>query len=79
MVEVKDFKFTPGTITIKKGQKVTWKFDDSAQHNVTADDKKFASKDLANGQTYSETFNTVGSYSYVCTIHQYMRGTVTVK
>lgn len=78
-VDVKNFSFNPSSLSVSKGTKVTWKFDDSAAHNVTASDSSFKSTDLSSGGSYSFTFNTAGTYSYICTIHQYMKGTITVK
>jgi plastocyanin len=78
-VVVKSFSFTPQKITVSTGSKVTWEFKDSVDHNVTANDKSFHSKDEGNGGSYSFTFNTAGTYDYVCTIHQYMTGSVTVQ
>jgi plastocyanin len=77
-VVVKNFAFGPGNLTVSKGTKVTWKFEDTTQHNVTADDNKFKSKDIQKG-SYSYTFNSPGKYGYYCSIHQYMKGNVTVK
>lgn len=78
-VNVKNFSFAPQNLTVTKGTKVTWKFEDSADHNVLASDKSFKSTDLKSGATYAFTFNTPGKYSYICGIHQYMTGSVTVK
>ena len=78
-VVVKQFSFNPPNLTVTKGTKVTWKFEDDTDHNVTAGDKIFKSKDLKNGGTYSFTFNTAGKYAYICSIHQYMSGSVTVQ
>ncbi|MEO8887854.1 MAG: cupredoxin family copper-binding protein [Jatrophihabitantaceae bacterium] len=78
-IDVKNFSFNPQTVSVATGTKVTWDFQDSVNHNVTANDKSFKSKDLGKGGSYSYTFNKAGSYSYLCTIHQYMTGTVTVK
>jgi plastocyanin len=78
-VTVKNFAFTPQQLTVTKGTKVTWKFEDTVEHNVTANDKSFKSGDEGVGGSYTFTFNTPGKYDYVCTIHQYMTGTVTVQ
>ena len=75
---VKNFSFVPGDLTVKTGTKVTWKFEDDTAHNVTADDSKFKSKDIQSG-SYSYTFGSAGKYSYYCSIHQYMKGTITVR
>jgi plastocyanin len=78
-VVVKQFSFNPPNLTVTKGTKVTWKFEDDTNHNVLAGDKSFKSKDLKTGGSYSFTFNTPGKYAYICGIHQYMNGSVTVK
>ena len=79
IVHVKNFAFDPQKLSVTKGTKVTWKFEDSAAHNVLAGDKSFTSKDLKSGGTYSFTFTKPGTYQYICGIHQYMTGSVTVK
>jgi plastocyanin len=78
-IEVKNFAFTPKNLTVSTGTKVTWKFDDSAGHTATANGGAFKSPTLSNGKTYSFTFNTPGTYPYICSIHQYMTATITVK
>lgn len=78
-VDVKNFSFNPQNLTISTGTKVTWKFEDSADHNVTANDGTFKSTDLNDNKTFSYTFNKAGTYSYICTIHQYMTASITVK
>jgi plastocyanin len=78
-VEVKNFAFSPAALSVPVGAKVTWTFDDAAQHTVKADDGSFSSAPLNNGKTYSFTFNKAGAYHYICTIHQYMTGTITVR
>lgn len=77
-VVVKDFSFTPASMTVPAGTAVTWIFDDSAQHTVTATDKSFSSAALNDGHTYTHMFTTPGTYHYICSIHQYMTGTITV-
>ena len=77
-VEVKNFAFSPSSLTVTKGTTVTWKFEDSTAHTATASDGKFNSNSKSSGQTYSFTFNSAGTYNYICTFHQYMKGSVTV-
>jgi plastocyanin len=78
-VTVKNFSFAPMSLTVPVGSTVTWTFDDSAKHTVTAKDKSFSSPDLSSGQTYKHIFTTAGTYQYICSIHQYMTGTIVVK
>jgi plastocyanin len=78
-VDVKNFAFNAQNLSVAVGTKVTWRFEDSAAHTVKADDGSFKSDALKDGQTYDHVFNTAGTYRYICSIHQYMTGTVTVK
>ena len=78
-VVMKNFAFDPPTVTIKVGESVTWTNQDSATHTVEADNGEFSSKELANGATFSFTFDKAGTYPYKCTIHPTMKGTVIVQ
>lgn len=79
-VSINNFKFSPADITVKKGTTVTWTNNDSVGHTVTETDGKDGPKssDLNQGQTYSFTYNTVGTFKYICSIHPNMTGSVTV-
>jgi plastocyanin len=73
--------FTPPSVTASAGQTVAWVFQDTNPHTVTADDDSFTSPKggLANGKTYSHTFDKAGTYKYHCFIHPQMLGTVVVR
>ena len=77
-VEVKDFAFAPAQLTVRVGEKVTWRFGDSTAHTATADDGSFDSGGHSAGETFDHTFDAAGTFSYRCTIHESMKGTVTV-
>lgn len=80
-VFIKGFAFGPAKMTIKKGTKVTWTNKDDAHHDISPDKASpdfTASELLSNGQSYSYTFNTAGSYSYHCTPHPYMKAVIEV-
>jgi plastocyanin len=77
-VEISNFMFLPMSLTVPVGTTVTWKFDDSTQH-VVADDNSFASSPMANGQTFTPTFDTAGTVQYHCSIHTFMTATIIVK
>lgn len=80
-ITYKDFEVVQKKITVKKGTTVTWTNDDSAKHDVTpeteTDDFK-TSELFGKGETYSVTFNTVGTFAYYCSPHPYMKGVVEV-
>jgi plastocyanin len=76
---IANFAFAPPTLTIAAGTQVQWTNQDAAAHTVAADQASFSSSDLQRGQTFSQTFSTPGTYSYHCSIHPFMKGTVVVK
>ena len=77
-VFVQNFKFNPNTLTVAKGTKVTWVFKDSTSHTVTGDGG-LSSSELNSGGTYAFTFNTAGTFNYICSIHPSMKASVTVQ
>jgi plastocyanin len=78
-VKIDNYTFGPGTLTVKAGTTVTWVNDDDIPHTVVATDKTFRSKALDTNDQYSFTFATPGSYEYFCSLHPYMKATVTVQ
>lgn len=80
VVKISDFAFTPANITVKKGDTVTWSNEDNVAHKIVeSDDRDGPSSDeLQKGDTYTFTFNDVGTFKYKCSIHPSMTGTVTV-
>ncbi len=79
-IVMKSFTFTPTSLTVAPGAKITVVNQDQAPHTVTANDKSFDSGNISGGQRGEVTAPTKpGSYPYLCTIHQYMTGTLIVK
>jgi plastocyanin len=77
-VHIKNFAFSPATITVKAGSTVVWTNDDSVQHEITFDTGGIASSALNQNDTFSHTFPTAGTSHYICSIHPFMHGTVIV-
>jgi plastocyanin len=75
---IEGFAFDPGNLEVAAGTTVTWTNNDSAAHTVTADDGSFQSGRLEQGDTFSYTFETAGTFSYHCEYHSGMTATVTV-
>jgi plastocyanin len=78
-VEIKDFAFGPGTLTVKVGDTVTWTNKDITGHSATADDKSFDTGVLSQGESGTFTFTKAGTYGYHCTPHPNMKGTIIVE
>ena len=79
-ITIKNFTFSPGTLTVKPGTKITVTNNDSVTHTLTAQPKSdFDTGDIASGKTVTFTAPTKpGTYTYICEIHQYMTGKLTV-
>lgn len=88
-VDVADNEFVPDTITIEEGDTVEWSQSGVNPHTVTADDDSFDSHPdcptgdcMTMGDTYEQTFDEPGEYTYHCRIHGSpgggMHGTVVV-
>jgi plastocyanin len=77
-VSIVDFAFNPGGITVHAGDTVQWTNNGQVPegHDVTGDGLE--SGVLHAGGTYSHTFSSAGTFSYICSIHPTMHGTVTV-
>jgi plastocyanin len=79
-IAIKNFTFSPKTVTVPRGTAVTWTNKDDVTHTVTGTGSAgLMSGDLRGGKTYTMTFNTAGTFSYMCSIHQYMHGTIVVR
>lgn len=77
-VVLEDIEFKPGTLTVKSGDTVTWRFEDKGiPHNVVANDESFKS-DIKDAGVFEHTFEKPGTFSYSCTVHPGMNGTVKV-
>ena len=77
---INNFAFAPNPLTITAGSKVTWTNQQGGvPHTVVSDSGSFSSPLLSDGATYSVTLNTPGTYTYHCSIHPFMTGTITVK
>jgi plastocyanin len=78
-VTLKNIRFHPGTLTIKRGDSVTWVWrDGSIRHNVTG--SSFKSRTMSTG-SFTVRFTRKGTFNYRCTIHVSlgMRGTIVVR
>lgn len=77
-VSINDGFFSPANLTITVGDTVSWTNVDDSPHTVTADGGAFASGNLDGGATFSWTFISAGTFTYVCSYHDDMVGTITV-
>jgi plastocyanin len=79
------YGFSPNNITVVIGvnNTIQWSNNGGTTHTTTSfpsgQAQTWDSGDLNVGQTFTFTFTTPGTYTYICTIHPYMHGIVIVK
>lgn len=81
-IAIKNFAFSPAILTIKTGTTVTWMNQDGAVHQIASDPGTpvaFNSGLLDTGKSYPFTFTQPGTYTYFCTVHPSMKGTIIVQ
>lgn len=79
-VNIHNFSFTPQTLTVPVGTKVTWINRDDVPHTVVSTDKKtIVSPALDTDERFSYTFTTAGTNDYHCSVHPKMKGTIIVQ
>jgi plastocyanin len=79
-ITISNFMFSPMSLRVSPGATVKVTNKDSATHTLTATDGQFNTGNITQNQT--KTFKAPskpGTYHYICNIHQYMMGTITVK
>jgi len=69
-------QFSPASASVHAGDTVLFDNDDALDHTVTGD--SLNSGNIAAGKSWTYTFNTAGTYKYVCTYHAWMKGAITV-
>jgi plastocyanin len=78
-VVIKNFMFSPMSLTIKAGSTVTWKNLDGEPHTVVDDVGLFRSGALDQNDVYQFKFDKPGVYKVFCGIHPNMKETITVQ
>lgn len=69
--------YAPNPVTVAVGGSVTWTNGDNTAHTSTG--PSWNSGTIAPGSSYTMTFSSAGTFTYHCSIHPNMTGTVTVQ
>lgn len=77
IITIKNLKFEPETLTIKLHDQVVWKNLDSVDHKIKGDD--WGNVPIGPGENFTQAFDKAGAFSYACTLHPEMKGTIIVK
>ena len=76
-VSIVDFAYMPSQVRIHVGQTVVWHNDGRESHDVTGNDD-WHSGPIEAPVMYRHTFGFVGTFSYRCSVHLDMQGTIVV-
>lgn len=71
--------YSPNPIDVAPGTTVTWVNNDSVAHTSTSTTTLWNSGSMAPNATFSRTFPSAGTFSYFCSLHPNMVGTVNVQ
>ena len=79
-VAIKGTGFSPSSLTVNHGDKVTFRNDDKVDHQVVADDGSFASPILHASQSWTTAaLSTAGTFHYHDALYPKLTGKITVK
>lgn len=78
-VDIQDNQFAPQTITIKRGTAVKFTNKGANKHTATADDLSWGTGTLNPGEGFTRYFAKAGTYTYFCSYHPSMTGTIIVE
>jgi plastocyanin len=80
-VTIDNFTFTPAQITVAPGTRVVWTNRDDIPHTVVdaANPRAIKSPPLDTDDSYARVFDKAGTYTYFCSLHPHMTGSVIVR
>jgi plastocyanin/mono/diheme cytochrome c family protein len=76
-VVIRNMKFNPPNLEVKKGDVVEWKNEDITPHTATS--ASFDSAAIDPDKSWRHTFTEAGSFPYICTFHPDMKAAIIVK
>lgn len=77
-VNIVNFAFSPNNVRINVNDSVVWNWVGSP-HSTTSDTGLWDSGVFGAGHTFTRTFTSAGSFPFLCTVHPFMTGNITVQ
>jgi plastocyanin len=78
-VPIDGLAFQPPALTVKVGDSIVWINKDPFPHTVTSQAGGFDSHPLQQAQSWTYVASKKGEFSYICTLHPTMKGTLRVE
>jgi plastocyanin len=77
-IAISSSSFSPAAITVKKGTSVVWMNSDNMDHKIEIDQGGAESPTLGKNSSWSLPFPDTGSFTYHCSLHPEMKGSIQV-
>jgi plastocyanin len=78
-IAIRGFQYLPAKLVVQQGDTVVWTNEDIVPHTATAQGKGLDSGSIGTKQSWRYTADRQGTYSYDCTFHPNMKGTLVVR
>lgn len=79
VVRIRDYQYSPATLTVAPGTEVTFVNCDSDAHTATSTGGSWDSGLMTQNVVYKRTFAASGRFDYLCSPHPFMTGAVVVE
>jgi plastocyanin len=77
-ITIHNFAFRPARVEVSPGTRIVWTNTDSDPHTVDSTRNIWTSEALDTDGHFERLFTKAGTFSYYCSIHPFMHGTVIV-
>ena len=77
-VNIHNLAFGPRRLVVSPETTIIWTNQDGFQHTTTSDHGLWDSGPMDPDATFKRVFRKTGTFTYHCTIHPFMLGTITV-
>jgi plastocyanin len=79
VVTMEGLQFRPATLTVRRGDRITWVNNDLFPHTATGPSGTFDSASIPAGGSWSFVAGKSGTFTYTCTFHPTMKAVLTVR
>ena len=79
VVTIEGLQFKPATLTVRRGDRITWMNKDLFPHTATGPKGSFDSASIPSGGSWSFVAGKPGTFTYTCSFHPTMKATLTVR
>jgi plastocyanin len=79
VVTMEGLQFQPATLTVHRGDRITWMNKDLFPHTATGPKGTFDSTSIPAGGSWTFVADKPGTFVYACSFHPTMKATLTVR